>query len=108
MEAPPPGDATLALRGQRRDTERVRARRRRFGSLCFLAAGGAFGSALYLLRTRAERMLDGAHLPILVGLVATMAALFLLGVSAEQEVARLEDELAAIDEEIVRLLNRRN
>ena len=99
----PTGDATAPLRARRAPLLTRRARRRRFGSLCFLLAGATFGTAVYLLRTRAREVL-GPRLPLLLVLIATMVALFALGSSAEAEVARLDDELAAIEAAIVRAL----
>jgi hypothetical protein len=88
------------LRAQRR-------KRRRFASSCFLAAGVAFGSLIYLVLTRADRTFDPAHLPVFLALVGLMVATFCLGASAEGEIARLEEEIAELEEEAVRRLGER-
>jgi hypothetical protein len=86
----------------------LRRRRRRFASLCFLGAGVAFGTSVYLVLTRVERAFDAAHFPILAGLVVLMVMLFHLGASAEAEVAKLEQEIAELEAEAVRLLGQRS
>lgn len=86
---------------------KLRRRRRRFASLCFLAAGIAFGSGIYLVITRAERAFDPAHLPIFAGLVLLLVALFWLGTSAEAEIAKIDEEIADLEAEAVRLLEHR-
>jgi hypothetical protein len=84
-----------------------RTKRRRFASLCFLAAGISFGTALYLLITRVDRTFDGAHFPLFAALVLILVAMFVLGASAESEVAKLDAEIAELEAEAVRLLDSR-
>jgi len=83
-------------------------KRRRFASACFLAAGIAFGTSIYLVITRAERAFDAAHFPIFAALIVLMVALFSLGAGAEAEVARIEQEIAELEAEAVRLLGQRS
>jgi hypothetical protein len=101
------GQEIEALRRRGVPIRRLRARRQRFSRICFTLAGGAFGTAIYLVRTRLPLLLEPAHLPLALGLVAVMAALFVLGSSAESEIGRLDEDLADLDAEIVRLLKRR-
>ena len=87
---------------------RLRSRRRRFASACFLLAGIAFGTSLYLLRTRFLKVVGPAHLPALIGLIALMTALFVLGASAEGEVTRIDEQLLELEEQIGNALKRRD
>ncbi len=87
---------------------RLRRRRRRFASACFLAAGIAFGSLVYLVLTRVDRVFDATHFPIFAGLVILMVGLFYLGASAESEIARIEQEIADLEAEATRLLAHRS
>jgi hypothetical protein len=83
----------------------LRKRRRRFASASFLAAGVAFGTAVYLVVAHAERTFQPARFPFFAGLVALMVALVWLGASAENEVQRIDEEIAEIEAEAVRLLD---
>ena len=87
---------------------RLRGRRRRFASACFLFAGLAFGTSLYLLRTRFLKVSGPTELPIFVGLVALMVALFVLGASAEGEVSRIDEQLQELEEQMGIALRRRD
>ena len=87
---------------------RLRSRRRRFASACFLFAGLAFGTSLYLLRTRFLKVSGPTELPIFVGLVALMVALFVLGASAEGEVSRIDEQLQELEEQMGIALRRRD
>ena len=86
---------------------KLKRRRRRFASFCFLGAGIALGSAVYLLLTRADRTFDPLHLPLFLGLVALMIALYWLGANAEAEVTKIDEEIAELEAEAIRLLNQR-
>jgi hypothetical protein len=76
---------------------RKRRARRRAASLCFLAAGVGFGTALYVLRARFHQIGGGKRPLAFAALIALMAALFWFG-------SRLESEVGEIDEELRQLL----
>ena len=82
----------------------LRKRRRRFASACFLAAGVAFGTCVYLVVAHVERTFSPSRFPFFAGLVALMVSLVWLGASAETEVQRIDEEIAEIEAEAVRLL----
>lgn len=86
----------------------LRRKRRRFASLCFVGAGIAFGSLIYMVLTRVDRAFDATHFPIFAALVLLMVGLFHLGGGAESEVARIDQEIADLEAEAVRLLGQRS
>ena len=104
---PDAGDVT-ALWSRGVPLRRLRARRRRFASLCFLFAGIAFGTSLYVLRTRFVKVVGPAYWPTFIGLVALMVALFVLGASAEGEVSRIDEQLEALETQMGIALRRRS
>ena len=86
---------------------RLKQQRRRFASSCFLAAGIAFGTTLYLLATRVDRLADPRFLTLLFVLVGLLVALFFLGVSAESDVEKIDAEIAELEAEATRILGMR-
>ena len=102
----PPTDRASGVWRWTTPLRRLRRRRRRFASLCFLGAGIAVGSAFYLVVTRVHQTFDPHHFPIFAGLVLLIVLLFWLGASAEGEVARIEAEIAELEAEAVRQLER--
>ncbi len=86
--------------------ERRRRSRRRVASLCFLAAGAAFGTALYLLRVRFSLLAAPRPRAAFFALVAGMVLLFWLGSRIESEVTQLDDELRALRDEKAAALRR--
>jgi hypothetical protein len=87
-----------ALRACRR---RVRRGRRR-AALTFLLAGAAFGTCLYLARTRFSVFVRGRRLALFLLVVGLSVALFVLATRFEADAGREEAAARELEERLAR------
>ena len=95
-----------ALVAELRRRRRVARRRHRAAALVYLAVGAAFGTCVYLARTRLTQFVRSHTWPIFLALVALAVGLFVLATRYEAD-ARKEDEGAREVEARLERLRRR-
>ena len=92
-----------ALQAEWRRLRRLEKRRRRIAMAVYLAAGGAFGTCIYLARTRLHEFVGARTWPFFVGLVALSVGLFVLATRYESDARKVAEQAREVEERMDRL-----
>src|SRR5262252_2667378 len=95
----PKAELAAALRRSRRTGRR----RRRAAALVYVAAGGTFGTCVYLARTRLSAFVHGHTWPLLVLLVALAVGLFVLATCYEADARSADADTRELEERLERI-----
>jgi hypothetical protein len=94
------------LEAEWRRLRRLEKRRRRIAMAVYLAAGGAFGTCIYLARTRLHAFVGARTWPFFVGLVVLSVILFVLATRYESDARKVAERKREVEEKIDRLSQR--
>ena len=97
----PASEAALVAELRRR--RRLARRRHRVAALVYLAVGAAFGTCVYLARTRLSVFVRSHTWPLFVGLVALAVGLYVLATRYEADARREDEQASEIEERLERL-----
>src|SRR5262249_45867012 len=96
-------DMTEPLEVELRRLRRLERRRRRIAMAVYLAAGGAFGTCIYLARTRLHAFVGAHTWPVFLGLVLLSALLFMLATRYEADARKEAERAREVEERLDRL-----
>jgi hypothetical protein len=90
------------LEAEWRRLRRLEKRRRRIAMAVYLAAGGAFGTCIYLARTRLHSFVGAHTWPFFLGLVVLSVILFVLATRYEGDARKVAERKREVEEKIDR------
>ena len=91
------------LEGELRRLRRSARRRRRIAMIVYAFAGGAFGTCIYLARTRLHAFVGAHTWPFFLGLVAFSALLFVLATRYEADARKEAERARELEDQLDRL-----
>jgi len=91
------------LQAALRQVRRAGRRRHRAAALVYLTTGGAFGTCLYLARTRLAAFVHSHTWPLFALLVGLAVGLFVLATRYEADANRADGEARELEERLDRL-----
>jgi len=94
------------LLAELRRLRRLERRRRRIAMTVYLATGAAFGTCIYLARTRLSAFVGAHTWPFFLVLIAAAALLFVLATRFEADARKVGESAREIEAKIDRLQQR--